>query len=65
MRVKAQRVFIDKEAGCQRDRGVEFDVSDERGAFLASLGLVKQLEDAAAEKPKPARKRAARKPKEQ
>lgn len=64
MRVKALRVFHDNEAGRFRERGIEFDASDERGAYLASLGLVKQLEEPAAEKPKPARKRAARKPKE-
>lgn len=65
MRVRTQRVFFDKEAGVQRGRGVEFDVSAERGAHLASLGLVSQLGEPEAEKPKPARKRAARKPKEQ
>ena len=63
MRVQAIRAFNDLEAGCRRERGSEFEVADERGAHLAGLGLVKQLEQAEAPKKKTARRRAA-KPKE-
>lgn len=67
MRVQAIRAFNDLEAGCRRERGSEFEASDERGSHLADLGLVKQLEQAAqVEQPKKktaARRRAA-KPKE-
>lgn len=67
MRVQAIRAFNDLEAGCRRERGSEFEVAEERGARLADLGLVKQLEqEAQAEQPKKktATRRRAAKPKE-
>lgn len=60
MRVQAIRAFNDLEAGCRRERGVEFDASDGRAAHLADLGLVKSLGQAEAPKRKQPRRRAAK-----
>lgn len=65
MRAQAIRAFNDLEAGCRRERGSEFEVSDERAAHLADLGLVKQLEQAEAPKKKTATRKRTAKPKEQ
>ena len=56
MRVQATRAFTDKETGAYRARGDMFDVADERGGFLVSLGMAKQVEE-----PKKAARRAPRK----
>lgn len=63
MRVKATRAFQDLEAGCRRERGVVFDVTDERGGHLVSLDMAMAVEEAEKPKKQTARKRAA-KPKE-
>ena len=58
MRAVALRTFRDQAAGVIRERGEQFDASPARVDELAALGFADALEK------KPARKRAARKPKE-